>query len=325
MERKTLAPTFLDALLADRKPTRADAFFARVDALLDWPDLTVPLAPIFKDSPQGGRPHEAVVTYLKCLLLQKWFNLSDPALEEHLTDRLSFRKFLGLSMSDKVPDAEAVGDFRRALLAQGLLSALFERVNAQLERRGLILREGTLVDATIVEASLGTKREDGSKTADPCATFTQKRGRTYFGYKAHIAADKRGMIKDFVYDTAKVHDSRHADQLLETERHEAYADSAYMDAQRSAALQARGVKDAIAIRRVRGQKELTQEQKAHNRMVAGVRAMVEHPFAWMAKMGFDRARYRGLTRNALDFGLECIGYNVKRALSLASPLALGAA
>lgn len=324
MERRPLEPTFLDALLSDRRPTRCDGFFTRVNALLDWHDLAAPLAGIFKDSPKGGRPHEAVVCYVKCLLLAKWFNLSDEALEDHLLDRISFRQFLGLSMSDKVPDAEAVGDFRRALLALGLLSELFTRVNAQLERLGLILQEGTLVDATIIEAPLGTKRPDGTSTADPCATFTSKRGRTYFGYKGHIATDKRGMVRDYVYDTARVHDSRHGDQLMAAEEREVYADSAYMDARRSAALQGRGVKDGIVVRRVRGQKELTAEQKAHNRLVAGVRAAVEHPFAWMAKMGFGRARYRGLARNALDFGLECIGYNIKRAVSLASPLKLGA-
>ena len=202
------------------------------------------------------------------------------------------------------------------MLEHELLAVLLEKVQAHLEARGLLIKEGTLVDATILEAPLGGKRQDGSSTADPCATKTVKGGRAYFGYKGHIATARRGLVTDYVFDTAAPHDRVHIDQLTAQETHGVYGDSAYMDQKRKADLESRGVVYGIVYRRVKGQKELTHAQRTHNRFVAGIRAFVEHPFAWMAKMGFTRVRYRGLRRNALDFGLMIMAYNLKRALSL---------
>jgi IS5 family transposase len=255
--------------------------------------------------------------YLKILLLQKWFNLPDPMAEEMLADRLSLRRFVGLSLSDVTPDETSMGNFRRALLAHDLIGELFARVQAHLDAHGLLVKEGTLVDATILEAPLGNKRSDGSSTADPCASKTVKGGRAYFGYKGHLATDRRGLITDYLIDTASPHDSRHLDQLTENETQGVYADSAYMDQKRKAALEKDGIFCGIVYKRVKGQKELTAEQRTHNRFVAGIRAWVEHPFAWMAQMGFTRVRYRGLRRNGLDLGLMAIAYNLKRAMSLA--------
>jgi IS5 family transposase len=174
-----------------------------------------------------------------------------------------------------------------------------------------------LVDATIIEAPMGHRLPDGTSTRDPAASKTFKHGRTYHGFKAHVATDRRGIIKDYVFDTAKSSDHDHADDLMKGESKEVYADSGYMSRKRKEGLEARNVFCGIAYRRVKGQKELTAEQKAHNRMIAGIRAFVEHPFAWMRKMNFWRARYRGLVRNALDFALRAVAYNWKRSLSLA--------
>jgi IS5 family transposase len=253
-------------------------------------------------------------------MLQKWFGLSDPMAEEMLRDRLSFRRFVGLSLDDQTPDQATLWKFRDRLKASGHMDTLFARTKTFLEEAGLMLREGTLVDATIIEAPLGAKRPDGSSSADPAATRTVKRNRPYFGYKAHIAADRRGLIKDYLYDTARVHDSVHGDQLIGHEKTAVYADSAYMDKKRKAMLEERGAFCGIVWRRVRGQAALTPEQTTHNRLVAGVRALVEMPFAWMSKMGLDKARYRGCTRNGIDFGLTCVAYNFKRAISLGSLL-----
>ncbi|MCK4888258.1 MAG: transposase, partial [Planctomycetes bacterium] len=145
--------------------------------------------------------------------------------------------------------------------------------------------------------------------------------RTYHGFKAHIATDTNGIIKDYRFDTAKVHDSQHIDDLTADEEHCVFADSAYMSADRKKDLEARGVFCGIIQRRVRGQKELTPEQKWHNRLVAGFRAVVEHPFAWMKNTGYRRARYRGLRRNAMDFALHAIAYNFKRSFSLQEAMA----
>lgn len=321
MERQALALTFLDAATADLGSPRMNAFFGRCSTMIPWAELAASVASVFVDPVTGGgRPHYPVVQLLKITLVQKWSGLSDPMAEEMLQDRLSFRRFVGLSLDDVTPDQTTIGNFRRALLARDLIEPLFARVQAHLEAHGLIVKEGTLVDATIIEAPLGSKRQDGSTTADPCATVTVKRGRSYFGYKAHIATDRRGIITDYVFDTARVHDSQHGDALMAAETQAVYADSAYMDRARKAALEARGVFCGIVERRVRGQKELRPSQRAHNRFVAGIRAFVEHPFAWLNQMGCGRTRYRGLRANAVDFGLQAIAYNIKRALSLASLL-----
>ena len=129
-------------------------------------------------------------------------------------------------------------------------------------------------------------------------------------------ANPARLILDYVFDTAKVHDSRHIDDLTEDEDDSVYADSASMNTKRSERLKDRGVRDGIVQRRVRGQDDLTDQQKAHNKQCSKVRALVEHPFAWMARLGYGKARYRGLARNGLDFSLTAMAYNIKRSLSL---------
>jgi IS5 family transposase len=254
-------------------------------------------------------------------MLQKWYGLSDPGLEEQLRDRLSFRRFVGLSLADDAtPDETTLVRFRDRLRAHGGASTLFEAALASLRSKGLVLKEGTIVDATIVDAPQGRKvRElDGTErhTHDACATDTKNHGTLRHGYKAHLATDTRGLVTDWVFDTARPHDSNHLDQLTAGERAAVYADSAYRSKDRERELTGRGVRSMIVEKRVRGQAELSPQQRAHNTACSRVRAMVEHPRAWRAKMGYAAARYRGLTRNALDFALTAVAYNLKRSFSL---------
>jgi transposase, IS5 family len=323
MQRKGLQATLLDGLTADLGGPRMTVFFDQCQKAIPWQRLADSIADIFPsddDPSKAGRPHWSLGVMVKCMMLAKWFGLSDPQLEEALRDRLSFRRFVGLSLADATPDETTFVIFRRRLREHGHASTLFEATLQCLRERNLIVKEGTLVDATIIEAPLGNKRADGTSTKDPAATTTKKHGRTYNGFKAHVATDKRGIIKDYVFDTARSSDHEHADELMKNETKEVYADSGYMSKARSEALKKRHVFPGIAYRRVKGQKELTAEQRAHNRLVAGIRAFVEHPFAWMRKMNFWRARYRGLVRNALDFAMRAIAYNLKRSLSL-TPIA----
>ncbi len=325
MERQNLQPTLLDGMLADLGGPRTAAFFAKADAFVPWDALAASLEGIYTGHPAGGRPYWPLVTMLKCLMIQKWYGLSDPAAEEMLRDRISFRRFAGLSFADATPDETTLVNFRKRLREAGRSSDIFEAVLAHLRSHGLVLSEGTLVDATILPAPRGEKRPDGSSTGDPCASTTVKAGQIHHGYKAHIAADKRGIVTDFVFDTAAPHDSVHADQLMAKEASEIYADSACMDKKRKAKKEAEGIFYGAVERRVRGQAELTAAQKLHNRMVAGVRAIVEHPFAWMARMGYSRVRYRGARNNGSDFAVTAAAYNLKKAMSLACLLPVPAA
>ena len=317
MERKNNQLTFLDNATSDLGGKRTAEFFAKCDRFIPWDQLAEPLKDMYaNNSSKGGASNWPIVMMIKCMMLQKWFNLSDPMLEEMLLDRLSFRRFIGLTIEDKTPDETTFVIFRKRLREHGHSAMLFDKTVEILKQRGLILEEGTCVDATIIETSRGRKRDDGSNTRDKTASYTKKNGRIHHGFKAHIATDTNGIIKDYRFDTAKVHDSQHIDDLTADEENCVFADSAYMSADRKKDLEDKGIFCGIIQRRVRGQKELTPEQKRHNRLVAGIRAVVEHPFAWMKNTGYRRARYRGLRRNGMDFALHAMAYNFKRSFSL---------
>ena len=319
-ERRNAEHGLVDAWTAELGGPRTAALLGRLDAAIPWETLVKPILrlPEYRGGEKGGRPAWPAMTMLKCVLLAKWFGLSDPQLEECLQDRLSFRRFVGLSLNDATPDETTFVRFRARLREAHLDRRLFDDTLAQLDQRGLLIKEGTLVDATIIEQSRGRTRDDGTSTRDEEASFTQKHGRRYHGYKGHIAADRSGLVTDYRFSDAAPHDSKFIDDLIEDERTMVVADSAYRCEEREAALLARGVKCAIAFKRQRGQADLPPQLKRLNRLIASVRAPVEHPFAWMKNMGYRRARYRGRRRNEFDFVLNAIAYNWKRSLSLMS-------
>jgi IS5 family transposase len=319
MERKLADAGLLDGLTMDLGGPRTVAFFDKCDRYIPWKKLTASLDGLYGAHAKGGRPPWPVVMMVKCLMLQKWFGLSDPQLEELLKDRLSFRRFVGLSLTDATPDETTFVKFRARLRKAERERALFDAVIKHLNQSGLVMKDGALVDATIIEAPTGRKREDGTSTRDEDASFTKKHGRTYHGYKGHIATDTKGVITDFRFTGASVHDSQKMDELIEKERHSVYADSAYMDQSRKDRLAKLGVYCGIIKRRVRGQEELSETERLLNRIKAKKRAIVEHPFAWMKRAGYAVVRYRGLARNAMDFAMNAAAYNLRRSFSLLAP------
>lgn len=308
----------VDVWTAELGGPRTTALLSKLEQAVPWADLVRPILrlPEYKGGEKGGRPAWPALTMLRCVLLAKWFGLSDPQLEECLKDRLSFRRFVGLSLTDATPDETTFVRFRARLREAGLDRRLFDDTLAHLEQRGLLVKDGTLVDATIIEQARGSRRDDGTSTRDAEASFTRKGGETYFGYKGHVAADRSGLVTGYDFSDAAPHDSNFIDKLTEHETRLVVADSAYRSVKREAALRARGVACAIAFKRKRGQKALPRPLQRLNRMIASVRAFVEHPFAWMRAMGYRRVRYRGRRRNALDFALMLVAYNWKRSLSL---------
>jgi len=324
-ERRNADHGLVDAWTANLGGPRTAALLDRLDKAVAWAALVKPVAamPEYRGGEKGGRPAWPALTMLKCVMLAKWFGLSDPQLEECLQDRLSFRRFVGLSLNDSTPDETTFVVFRRRLRESNLDRRLFDDTLRQLERRGLLVKDGTLVDATIIEQARGEKREDGTSTRDPEASFTKKNGETRHGYKGHLAADRSAIVTDYRFSDAAPHDSNFIDELTRREKTMVAADSAYRSVEREAALNRRGVCCAIAFKRQRGQPELPPLLKRLNRMIASVRAVVEHPFAWMRAMGYRRARYRGRRRNELDFALNLVAYNWKRSLSLTARAAPG--
>jgi len=314
--RKNGQMGFADAVLAGGP--RSAALLERLDAATPWRELAAPIydLPEYKNT-GPGRPAWDPTLMLKCLMLAKWFKLSDPGLEEALKDRISFRRFVGLSFTDATPDETTFVRFRDRLRDAGLHEHVFDAVVRHIEAQGMLVKEGTMVDATIVEQSRGRARADGTSTRDPDASPTRKHGRSYHGYKGHIAADLSGIVTDYRFTTAREHDSRQIDDLTVSERKAVIADSAYCDRRRRAELRARGVIDGICYKRVRGQAALHDWQKRWNRLVSRLRARVEHPFGMLKQqLGYRRVRYRGRERNELDFALTLAACNLKRSLSL---------
>jgi len=319
--RKNRSMGFVDSALEGFGSTRTATLLERLDAATPWSKLAAPIARLpeyARHTP--GRPAWDPVLMLKCLMLAKWFNLSDPGLEEALLDRISFRRFVGLSFTDATPDETTFVRFRARLREANLHDKLFEAVVNHLEKQGYLVREGTMVDATIIEQSTGRNRDDGSSTRDAEASFTKKHGKTHHGYKGHIAADLSGIVTDYRFTTAKEHDSRRIDELIVNERAAVLADSAYSDRARRAALRERGVIDGIIYKRKRGQDKLHDWQSRWNTLVSRLRARVEHPFGMLKhQLGYRRVRYRGRARNEFDFALTLAACNIKRSLSLAPP------
>ena len=314
-ERRNAPNGLIDGLMADLGGPRTTRLLTRLDKAVPWADLAKPIRRLYKST--KGRPPWSAELMLRSLLLAKWFNLSDPQLEECLQDRLSFRRFVGLSLTDATPDETTFVVFRRRLREAGLHEVLFERVVAHIEAQGVLVRDGTLVDATIIDAPGGMKRGEGTRTRDEDASYTVKHGIGRFGYKAHIAVDASGIVTRCKLTTAKVNDIQCVDELTAGEPKLVVGDSGYTSRKRREEYRKRGVLYAAAYRRARGQSELHDWQRQWNQLVARLRAKVEHPIAMLKQQcGLRRTRYRGLQRNSFDLYVTLIACNLKRSLSL---------
>lgn len=308
---------FAEALLAPG--FGRNARLERITALIEWAPLERLLAPLHQA--QTGRPPYASLSLFKGLLLQQWYGLSDPGLEEALCDRASFRFFCGFSLSDAVPDETTFCRFRGALAGAGLAEALFAEINRQLEAKGFILKRGTLLDATLVQAAVRppTPEEGHAAARDPEAAWTVRENprKTTYGYKAHVAADQgSGLIRKALLTPANIHDSIPADDLVQGDEAAVYADRGYDKAARRADLRARGIKDRIMHKAPRGRR-LSSHRRRRNRLIAKIRAAVEGIFGtWKRGYGFVRVRYRGLLRNHAHLQLLAIAFNLRRAIAL---------
>jgi transposase, IS5 family len=296
---------------------KKNEWLARLDAALDWPALETIVAGIYA-SRKGGLAYPPL-TYVKLLLLQQWYGLSDEGLEAAVDDRLSFRRFAGIPLAERVPDHSSIWRFREGLAKRGLAARLLAEVNRQLDAQGLILRRGTLIDATILEAAVRPPGGDAGEVAerDPQAGWTKKNGRSRFGYKAHAAVDEgSGLVRAAAMTPADVHDSVKGDDLVQGDEEAVYADKAYDSEERRAGLRAQGIEPRI-MHQARRNRPLRPWQKAFNKAIAPIRAGVERLFATMKRAyGHRRVRYLGLARNDVQLQALCVAINLRRALAL---------
>lgn len=308
---------FADALV--ERVAKPNARLERIDQLIDWRAIQELLAPL--RSAPTGRPGYQPLAMLKAMLLQQWYGLSDPALEEALADRLSFRRFLGLSLQDETPDHTTLWRFREDLVRLALAEQVFAAIARQFDDKGLVLRHGTLIDATLIPAAV---RPSGSaaRPSDPDAAFARRAGEpgSTFGFKAHVAVDQgSGLVRAAVLTPANVNETSIADALVQGDERAVYADMAYDSKARRGALKRRGIKDRIMHRPNKHHPVLAPRLARRNRLIARIRGRVETLFA-VAKWhyGWNRARYRGLRRNQGHLHLLCTAINLRRAIAIAA-------
>jgi IS5 family transposase len=301
-----------------KKVTRREAFLSEMDTVVPWTRLLALIEPHYpKAGPQGGRPPMPLDTMLRVYFLQNWYALSDPMAEESLYDSEAMRHFAGIELGDdRIPDETTILNFRHLLERHGLTEAIFAEVNAHLAGKGITLRSGTLVDATIIDAPASTKNE--AQARDPEMSSTRKGNDWYFGMKAHVGVDAHsGVVHSLQTTTAKTHDSQVWDDLLHGAETSVWADKAYVSAEREAAFAGPGKVWGVMRKAPKGAR-LDPIEEDINRLIAKVRARVEHPFRVIKRQfGYLKTRYRGLAKNRAQlFTLFALGnlFLVRRRL-----------
>ncbi|WP_158932162.1 IS5 family transposase [Acidisphaera sp. S103] len=289
-----------DGFRKQRKVTRREAFLAEMDRVVPWLRLEALIAPHYPASGNGRKPYP-LSTMLRIHFLQNWYGYSDPGMEEALHDIPVLRRFAGLDAGiSRMPDETTILNFRHLLEAHQLGESLFQEVVSLLSERGLILREGTIVDATLIAAPPSTKNE--ARKRDPEMTSSRKGNQWHFGMKAHIGVDTaHGLVHTLEVTTGKVSDYSMADTLLHGDEATAHADRGYADRTREPDRprdeDVVGPRWFVPFKRKKGC-DTTPEEKRLNRLMAALRSAVEHPFQ-ILKHQFDytKVRYRGLFKN----------------------------
>ncbi|WP_137823731.1 IS5 family transposase [Pseudomonas sp. D(2018)] len=293
--------TFADAEYAGkRKQTRKELVLIEMDQVVPWKGLIALIEPHYPKG-EGGRPAYPLMAMLRVHLMQNWFGYSDPAMEEALYETTILRQFAGLNL-ERIPDETTILNFRRLLEKHELAAGILAVINGYLGDRGLSLRQGTIVDATLIHAPSSTKNQDGKR--DPEMHQTKKGNQYYFGMKAHIGADaESGLVRSVVGTAANVADVTQVDKLLHGEENMVGADAGYTGVEKRPEHEGREVIWQIAARRSTYKKlskrsALYKAKRKIEKAKAQVRAKVEHPFRVIKRQfGYVKTRFRGLAKN----------------------------
>ena len=294
--------SFSDAeYLGKRKQTRRETFLAEMEQVVPWESLLALIEPAYPKAGKGRRPYP-LATMLRIHLMQNWFGYSDPGMEEALYEVASVRRFAGLSLSrGSLPDETTILNFRHLLERHGLAAKLFAAVNEYLASRNLLLRNGTMVDATIIHAPPSTKNK--ARERDPEMHQTKKGNQWYFGMKAHVGADvESGLVHTVTTTPANVADVAETGKLLHGEEKSVHADAGYTGADKREELEGCEAQFHIAAKRGKvkalPEGELKEATKRLEYLKAAIRARVEHPFRVVkCQFGYRKVRFRGLAKN----------------------------
>jgi len=286
-----------------KKRTKRERFLAEMEAVVPWKGLIDLIEPHYpRTSSKGGRPPYPLETMLRIHLLQQWYDLSDPAMEDALIEVATMRRFAGIALiTDRIPDETTILAFRHLLEENDLGRQILEAVKAHLKANGMAMKQGTIIDATIIAAPSSTKNE--KRERDPEMHQTCKGKQWHFGMKVHIGVDSEsGLIHSVETTAANVHDLTPAAELLHGEESVVYADAGYQGIEKRSEMQGRGIGFRVAMRPGKRRAlpdtpegrldDLIETAKAH------VRAKVEHPFRVIKRQfGFQKTRLRGMLKN----------------------------
>jgi IS5 family transposase len=281
-----------------RKQTRREVFLAEMELVVPWKSLLNLIEPVYPIA-GGGRHPYPLEKILRVHLMQNWFGLSDPAMEEALYEITPMRVFAGLSLTGPIPDETTILNFRHLLEEYELAPEILRRVNAHLSRRGLLLKRGSIVDATIISAPSSTKNAEGER--DPEMHQTKKGNQWYFGMKAHIGVDAdSGLVHTVTTTPANEADVEQVEELLHGKEQVVHADAGYAGAQTR--VRRKGLIWEIAAKRGRIKAMPDGRQKraieSIEKKKASIRARVEHPFRVIkCQFGLTKVRFRGLAKN----------------------------
>ncbi|WP_252166880.1 IS5-like element ISVch5 family transposase [Vibrio cholerae] len=294
--------TFADGEFSNkRRQTRKELFLARMEKLLPWSQLLAVIEPFYPKAGNGRRPYP-LETMFRIHCMQQWYSLSDEAMEDALYEIASMRLFAHLSLDRAIPDRTTIMNFRHLLEQHQLGRSVFEPINQWLSERGVLMKQGTLVDATIIEAPSSTKNKTNQR--DPEMHQTKKGNEWHFGMKAHIGVDaKSGLTHTLVTTAANEHDLNQLSNLLHSDEEFVSGDAGYQGAHKRDELKGADVDWLIAERpgKVRTLKKHPRKNKVAihiEYLKASIRAKVEHPFRIIkCQFGFIKARYKGLMKN----------------------------
>jgi IS5 family transposase len=302
MRRESKQASFAEALVAGGGNRRLEA----IEALVDWAAVDRLLQPVY--AAPSGRASYPVLSLFKAVLLGAWHGLGDPELEAALGDRLSFRRFARLALDEPVPDHSTLWRFRDQLRRLGLAEAVFAEVNRQLESHGLVVKAGTLVDATLVPAAAAEppkQKGGGRSAADPDATWTKRaKGGAHFGYKLHAGVDAgSGIVRRARLTPANLNEITVGPELVAGD-----------------AIAAIGAKNRVQ-RRNQKNRRLRASERRRNVLIGRVRGRVEGVFGALKRSyGLARLRYMNLARNATGVLLTLTGWNLARAADRRRPI-----
>eukprot|EP00752_Nemacystus_decipiens_P000433 g433.t1 len=293
----------------------------RLSGLVRWSRFETLLKGLRQDGP--GRAGYPALLLFKAQLLGALYGLSDPELEEALNDRLSFRRFVGLSLEDETPDHTTLWRFRQALIERDLLDRLFAEFDRQMDQAGVMVKQGTMLDATLIKTEAASPPGAGEAPRDPDAGLTVrpgKKGATY-GYKAHVGVDRgSGVIRRVLTTPANINDTTPADDLICGDEREVWADAAYHSHAREQALKARGIKPRLQRRANKHHPKLPARIRRYNQMIGRHRAAVETTFAtWKRRMGLTGVRCLGLKRASAQIMLVAMAFNLRRWAAVSDP------